>query len=196
MRRTSHSGAIRGMAGSPGTLLPRTFQDLRRLVRRHTDPDARDLLTEVEDQVELRGWRRVRRDGGPNMERFFERAAEVLNEISSAAHEIVLAETPINRLVGTWDFRFPVEDLVLDRLHSRHLGKRIVLIDGDRAFVRDGLGVRMEAADVYAPSTLAMSGPPSVAGVGGQAGPGQPSLGLFDELPGRSSGMNSPTFPN
>ncbi len=196
MRQTSHDGAGPGGAGSVGALLPRTFQDLSRLVRRHIDADARETLMDVEDQVRLLGWRRVQRNGGPILERFFEQATEVLNEISSAVREITLTEAPINRLVGSWDFRFPVEDLVLDRLHSRHLGRRIVLVDGDRAFVRDGLGVRLEPAGTYAPSAFAVGAPPSLAGAAGRVGPMQPSLGLFEVLPGRSSGMDSQVLPN
>ncbi len=196
MRQTSHNGAGTGGAGSAGALPPRTFQDLSRLVRRHIDPDARETLMGVEDQVQLLGWRRVQRNGGPVLERFFEQASEVLNEISSAVREITLTEAPINRLVGSWEFRFPVEDLVLDRLHSRHLGRRIVLVDGDRAFVRDGLGVRLEPAGIYAPSAFAVGAPPSLAGAAGRVGPMQPSLGLFEALPGRSSGMDSQVSPN
>ena len=196
MRRSSPRGAVRRKAGLPSALLPRTFLDLCRFVRRHTDPDARVLLTDMEEQVELLGWRTVRRNGGPRLGKFYELATEVVNEISTAVHEIALTEASSNRLVGLWNFRFPVEDLVLDRLHTRHLGRRIVLIDGDRAFVRDGLGVRLERAELYAPPALAVGALPAVARVGGQIGPVQPALGMFDELPGRRSGMDSLTFPN
>ena len=195
MTLSSHTADPPRRARSPRTLLPRTFRDLHRLVRRHTDPDARELLLDIQAQVQLLGWRRVRHAGGPTLEKFFERAAEVFNEISSAVREITLTKMPVNRLVGAWDFRFPVEDLVLDRLHSRHLGKRIVLIDGDRAFVRDGLGVRLEPADIYAPSKLTVSAPPPVASIGGRVGPVQPSLGLFDKFPGQHPRMGSATLP-
>ncbi len=196
MNKTSQNGPLPRRTGSPGALLPRTFKDLSRLVRRHIDPDVREILVDLEDRVRLLGWRRVRRNGGPKLETFYERATEVFNEISSAVHEVTLTDAPLNRLVGRWDFRFPVEDLVLDRLHSRHLGKRIVLVDGDRAFVRDGLGVRLEPAAIYAPPAFAVSAPEPVARVTGRVGPVQPSLGLFDALPRRSSGMDSPTLPN
>ncbi len=184
-----------GRSGGPLSLLrPRTFDDLRRLVRRHNDPEARQLLTEIEGRVELHGWRRVQREGGPRLDEFFERATEVFNEISSAVFEIALTDVPINRLVGKWEFRFPVEDLVLDRLHSRHLGKRIVLIDGDRAFVRDGLGVRMEAAEIYAPSTFVMSAPPVA--TSGSVGPMRRLPGLFDDLPGPGLEREVTASPN
>jgi hypothetical protein len=193
MKRGS-TGQTGGPGGSLSLLRPRTFDDLRRLVRRHTDLEARQLLNEIEGQVDLHGWRRVQRAGGPRLDEFFERATEVFNEISSAVFEIVLTDVPINRLVGKWDFRFPVEDLVLDRLHSRHLGKRIVLIDGDRAFVRDGLGVRMEAAEIYAPSTFVMSAPPVA--TSGSVGPMRRLPGLFDELPGPGLERESTASPN
>ena len=194
MKRGS-TGQTGGPGGSLSLLRPRTFDDLRRLGRRHTDLEARQLLTEIEGQVDLHGWRRVQRTGGPWLDEFFERATEVFNEISSAVFEIALTDVPVNRLVGKWDFRFPVEDLVLDRLHSRHLGKRIVLIDGDRAFVRDGLGVRMEAAEIYAPSTFAMSAPP-VATSGSVVGPMRRLPGLFDELPGPGLERETTASPN
>lgn len=194
MKRMFSAGLSTGSNGSASLLLPRTFDDLRRLVRRHTDPDARYLLAEIEDRVDLEGWRRVRRAGGPRLEEFFERAAEVFKEISSAVFEIELTERPINRLIGTWDFRFPVEDLVLDRLHGRHLGKRIVLVDGDRAFVRDGLGVRLEAAEIYLPSALAVTAPEPT--TRGRVEPVRPMPGLFDDLPGRGIEPETAVSPN
>ena len=151
--------------GLSNVLAPRTFYDLRRLVQRHTALDARGLLRAIDDDVTQQGWRRVSKYRSPLLQSFFQLAAEILNEISTAVNEMTLTEMAHNCVVGQWKFKFPIEDLVLDQIHMRHPGKRIVVIDKKRALVRDGLGVRLENANDYAQTGVTVRGKQELLGI-------------------------------
>ena len=51
-----------------------------------------------------------------------------------------------HELVATWNFTFPVVDLVLSDLHRRMRDYTLVVEDGPRRYVHDGCGIRMESS--------------------------------------------------
>lgn len=51
-----------------------------------------------------------------------------------------------HELVATWNFTFPVVDLVLSDLHRRMRDYTLVVEDGSRRYVHDGCGIRLESS--------------------------------------------------
>ena len=129
---------------------PRSYAELRLYARRHPSPKTRRAVDEIETEVTESGWTWVRGSGQKHLEVFYGAATEIFNEVANATLGIKFESGPGNSLIARWDFRFPVEDIVLNLLHRRHPTRRLALVDGQKAFVRDGCGVRMEKADAYA----------------------------------------------
>ncbi len=73
------------------------------------------------------------------------------------------------QLVATWNFTFPVVDLVLSDLHRRMRDYTLVVEDGARRYVHDGCGIRLETTPPRTlfgtASTMAEGAPPIFASV-------------------------------
>ena len=123
---------------------PRSYTELRSYARRHPSHKARQAVEEIENAVRESGWTWVKRSGGKSLEVFYRSTTEVFNEVATAVLGIEFESGPGNSLIARWEFRFPVEDVVLNLLHRRYPLRRLVLLTGDKAFIRDGCGVRME----------------------------------------------------
>ncbi len=149
--RRQTTGAVdhRLLGTAPSLSYPRTYGQLRRYARRHPSGEARSAVSEIDASVDEKGWRWVKRKGGKRLQIFYSSASEVFQEIANAILGIDLVVADRNTLVGRWEFGLPVEDFVLNLLHGRNPGYRIVLVDGLKAFVRDGCGVLMDRADSY-----------------------------------------------
>ena len=134
---------------APCLSYPRTYAELTKYARRHPSREARSAVSHIDASVDENGWRSVKRKGGKRLQVLYSSASEVFQEIAGAILGIDLVVADHNTLVGRWEFRLPVEDFVLNLLHGRNPGYRIVLVDGLRAFVRDGCGVLMDRAESY-----------------------------------------------
>ena len=132
------------LGGGTRLRYPRSYSELRSYARRHPSHKARRVVGEIENAVRESGWTWVKRSGGKSLEVFYRSATEVFNEVVNAMLGIDFESGPGNSLIARWEFRFPVEDIVLNLLHRRYPLRRLVLLTDERAFVRDGCGVRME----------------------------------------------------
>lgn len=128
---------------------PRSYAELRSFARRHASPQARRALDEIEAAVAESGWKWVKATGGKQLEVFYGAATEVFNEVANATLGIEFESGPDNSLMAHWVFAFPIEDIVLDLLHRRHPTRRLLLVDGNKAVIRDGCGVRLAKTDAY-----------------------------------------------
>jgi hypothetical protein len=117
--------------------------------RSKNTPKARGAVDEIGVKVAESGWKWIKQSGDKCLEAFYRAATEIFNEVANAALSIEFESGAGNSLIARWEFRFPVEDIVLNLLHRRHPTRQLVLMDGEKAFVRDGCGVRMEKADAY-----------------------------------------------
>ena len=139
------------VSGGTSLKYPRSYAELRLYARRHPAIEAREAVGEVHAKVAEFGWNSVKQSGEKWLEPFYEAATEIFNEVANAALGIKFQPGSENLLIARWEFRYPVEDIVLNLLNRRHPTRRLVLVDGKKAFVRDGFGVRMESSDAYAP---------------------------------------------
>lgn len=132
------------LGGGASLRYPRSYSELRSYARRHPSHKARRAFHEIENAVRESGWTRVKRSGGKCLELFYRSTTEVFNEVANAVLGIEFEPGPGNSLIARWEFRFPIEDIVLNLLHRRYPLRRLVLLTGEKAFIRDGCGVRME----------------------------------------------------
>ena len=72
---------------------------------------------------------------------------QVYREVYRAQRQIQFQRGRREReLSAHWRFQFPVVDLVLRHFHRRLREHTLALVDGDRAYVHDGCGIRLERA--------------------------------------------------
>lgn len=141
-----------GGGRAQGLAYPRTYGDLQLYARRHPASEARAALGRVEVLVAECGWRTVKQLGGADLRTFYSAAAEVFHEIASAIMELDLQPLDRHTLIGRREFKFPVEDIVLNLLHRANPDYRIVLVCGNRTVVRDGCGVYVDRAEQFSKS--------------------------------------------
>ena len=147
LRLRGHEIASRGvytLGGGTRLRYPRSYSELKSYARRHPSHKARRALRKIESAVSESGWMWVKRFGGESLEVFYRSTAEVFNEVANAVLGIEFESGPGNSLIARWEFRFPVEDIILNLLHRRYPLRRLVLLTNNKAFIRDGCGVRME----------------------------------------------------
>ena len=110
---------------------PRGYAELEVIRRRHPSYKARRAVDEMENMVRESGWTRVKRSGGKSLEVFYRSTTEVFNEVANAV--LGMSSNPAratpNRLL---EFRFPVEDIVLNLLHRRYPLRRLVLLTDEK----------------------------------------------------------------
>ena len=128
---------------------PRSYADLLRFAERHSGPPHREAVVRVARRVQESGWIALKKRGGADLVSFYEAATEVFHEVTAAVIGVRLLPAGGNILLGEWTFTHPVDDIVLNLLHARHPESRVVILDGPRAYVRDGCGVYMERAERY-----------------------------------------------
>ena len=70
---------------------------------------------------------------------------QVYQEVHVARRELKFLRGPNPReLVAVWHFQFPVADLVLQHFRRRWRDRILTIVDGQRTYVHDGCGVKLE----------------------------------------------------
>ncbi len=114
---------------------------------RHTAHDRGRVIREVARQTLRHGPAYVVGRCSREAELFVSWGQQVFREVYRAQRQLRFARGRREReLSAHWHFQFPVVDLVLRHFHHRLREYTLVLVDGDRAYVHDGCGIRLERA--------------------------------------------------
>ena len=114
---------------------------------RHTAHDRAHVIREVARQTLRHGPAYVVGRCSREAELFVSWGQQVYREVYRAQRQIQFQRGRREReLSAHWRFQFPVVDLVLRHFHRRLREHTLVLVDGDRAYVHDGCGIRLERA--------------------------------------------------
>ena len=114
---------------------------------RHTAPERDRVLREVARQVLRHGPAYVLGRSSRQARLFMSWGQGVYREVYAARRQIRFSEGHRrHELVAFWRFRFPVVDLVLRHFHRRLREHTLILVDGSRAYIHDGCGIRLERA--------------------------------------------------
>ncbi|MCY3958295.1 MAG: hypothetical protein OXG65_08375 [Chloroflexi bacterium] len=144
------SGHATAEAGGPDTSASRmAMARLRRLYRyalRHPAPGRDVVLREVARQTLRHGPAHVLGRRTREARLFVSWGHQVHREVFAARTGLRFhpGRAPHER-VATWNFTFPVVDLVLRDLHRRMRDYTLVIEDGSRRYVHDGCGIRLES---------------------------------------------------
>lgn len=112
---------------------------------RHTARDRGRVIPEVARQTLRHGPAYVVGRCSREGELFVSWGQQVFSEAYRAQRQIRFERGRREReLSAHWHFQFPVVDLVLRHFHHRLREYTLVLVDGDRAYIHDGCGIRLE----------------------------------------------------